>query len=446
MESTLPPELPVFSSLPLHPLLQAALEKLAYQQTTPVQAATIPQVLAGKDLLISAETGSGKTAAFLLPCLQQILTAPPKRHGIEVLILVPTRELAQQILGQCESFAEFTRIRSGLIIGSEGYKQQQALLRDGPAILIATPGRLIEHLQNEETYFDDLSVLILDEADRMLDMGFSPDVLAITQACNSQRQTLLFTATLTAAVIKVSSQLLSHPETIKVDHFRNNPHRSITQQIVLCDDQDHKKKQLVWLLENETYVKALVFTNTKLQADGLLTVLRSARLRVAVLHGDLDQSERNRVMGLFRKGSINVLIATDLAARGLDIDQIQLVINFEMARNANSYVHRVGRTGRAGEQGLAISLINSNEWNLMCGIERYLNQHLERRVIKELVGSYKGPKKPKASEKAAKKETALKKEIAAKKAAKPKVKVRLRYKKNVGKRRVPTVKKLETDE
>jgi superfamily II DNA/RNA helicase len=205
--------------------------------------------------------------------------------------------------------------------------------------------------------------------------------------------------------------------------------------VVLCDDQQHKQKLLLWLLKNEVYHKALVFANTKVQAEALLSPLRSERLRTVVLHGDLEQSERNRVMELFRKGSISVMIATDLAARGLDIEQIQLVINFDMPRNANGYVHRIGRTGRAGEKGLAISLINSNEWNLMKGIERYLNQQFEARVIQELAGKYKGPKKLKKSGKA----VATKKHAPEKKSPAPKIKVRDRDKKNIGKRRVPTV-------
>lgn len=437
MEPTLEPvepALPIFSDLSLHEDLLSALEKLNFQHTTAVQAATIPLVLAGKDLLVSAETGSGKTAAFLLPCLQKILSESAKKRGIEILILAPTRELAQQINVECQKFAEFTTLQTGLIIGSEDFRPQQILLRKKPTVVIATPGRLLEHVLAEPSYFHNLKVLILDEADRMLDMGFSPDVLAIAEQCNRHRQTLLFSATLTSAVIKVADAILVNPETVRIHHFRDNNHASISQQVVLCDDQQHKQQLLLWLLKNEVYHKALVFANTKVQAEALLSPLRSERLRTVVLHGDLEQSERNRVMELFRKGSISVMIATDLAARGLDIEQIQLVINFDMPRNANSYVHRIGRTGRAGEKGLAISLINSNEWNLMKGVERYLNQEFEARVIQELVGKYKGPKKLKKSGKA----VATKKHAPEKKSPAPKIKVRDRDKKNIGKRRIPT--------
>lgn len=426
--------LPLLATLITNIHLLAAIEKLAYKEATPVQAAAIPLIFADKDLLVSAQTGSGKTAAFLLPCLEKLLKSDVKKYGIHLLILAPTRELAQQITVRCQELLAETNLEVGLITGSEEFKKQQTLLRKNPTILVATPGRLLELLNQDVANFDELKFLVLDEADRMLDMGFSPDVLEIAEHCNRQRQTLLFSATLTSGVLRVAKDLLINPETVEVNHFRNNQHLDIQQQIMTSDDKTHKQKQLLWLLNHERYKKALVFTNTKVQAEELSEKLRGGKLRMNVLHGDMDQSERNRVMALYRKGSINVLIATDLAARGLDIDEIQLVINFDMARNASGYVHRIGRTGRAGSQGLAISLINSNEWNLMVGIERYLNQHLERRVIKELEGSYNGPKKLKSSGKGA----LTKKKVEEKKAEKPKVKVRLRDKKNIGKRRLPT--------
>jgi superfamily II DNA/RNA helicase len=436
MESNSENILPALASLLTNPFLIAAIEKLEYSEATLVQAAAIPLALEGKDLLVSAQTGSGKTAAFLLPCLEKLLKNTSKHYGIQMLILAPTRELAQQITMRCQQLIETTELSCGMITGSEDFKKQQSLLRRNPNVLVATPGRLLEHLNQDVANFDELKFLILDEADRMLDMGFSPDVLEIAEHCNTQRQTLLLSATLTSGVLRVAKDLLINPETVEVNHFRNNQHANIQQQIIPSDDTPHKQQQLLWLLNNEKYKKALVFTNTKVQAEALSEKLRGGKLRMNVLHGDMDQPERNRVMALYRKGAINVLIATDLAARGLDIDEIQLVINFDMARNANSYVHRIGRTGRAAEQGLAISLINSNEWNLMIGIERYLNQRLERRIIKELEGSYKGPKKLKASGKAA----LAKKKVEEKKAEKPKVKVRLRDKKNIGKRRAPSNK------
>ena len=436
MDSNSENSLPALASLLENHHLLAAIEKLEYLEATPVQAAAIPLALEGKDLLVSAQTGSGKTAAFLLPCLEKMLKTPGKKYGMQMLILVPTRELAQQITMRCQQLIETTELSCGMITGSEDFKKQQSLLRRNPDVLVATPGRLLEHLNQDVANFDELKFLILDEADRMLDMGFSPDVLEIAEHCNTQRQTLLLSATLTSGVLRVAKDLLINPETVEVNHFRNNQHANIQQQIIPSDDTPHKQQQLLWLLNNEKYKKALVFTNTKVQAEALSEKLRGGKLRMNVLHGDMTQTERNRVMALYRKGAINVLIATDLAARGLDIDEIQLVINFDMARNANSYVHRIGRTGRAAEQGLAISLINSNEWNLMIGIERYLNQRLERRIIKELEGSYKGPKKLKASGKAA----LAKKKVEEKKAEKPKVKVRLRDKKNIGKRRAPSNK------
>jgi superfamily II DNA/RNA helicase len=438
MELTSEHPLPLLSTLIANQYLINNVEKLEYLEATPVQAATLPAVLEGKDLLVTAQTGSGKTAAFLLPCLEKLLALPTSKPAVHMLILVPTRELAQQITRVCQELIEATDLKIGLITGSEDFKKQQNLLRRKTAILIATPGRLLEHLLQDESHFDELKILILDEADRMLDMGFSPDVLEIAEYCNVQRQTLLFSATLTSAVSKISKDLLRNPETIAVHHFRTHQHLDIQQQIIPCDDKAHKQKLLLWLLSHESYNKALVFCNTKLQAEEVCAELRSRNsdLRVNVLHGDMEQAERKRVMALFRSGTINILVATDLAARGLDIEEIQLVINFDMARNANGYVHRIGRTGRAGAKGLAISLINSTEWNLMASIERYLSQSFERRSVAELEGFYKGPKKLKKSGKA----VVAKKKTVAKKAEKPKVKIRERDKKNIGKRRVPANK------
>jgi superfamily II DNA/RNA helicase len=308
------------------------------------------------------------------------------------------------------------------------------MLRKNTEIVIATPGRLLELMEQETPNFSHLEVLILDEADRMLDMGFSEDVLTIAKSCNTQRQTLLFSATLTHfGVIKMADKMLQNHEIVALNTLYDG-HRNIEQQIIVADDNDHKQKLLAWLLLNETYDKALVFTNSRIQADALRGPLRGQKLRVGVLHGEMDQKDRNRMMELYRDGEVNVMIATDLAARGLDIKGINLVINFDVPRNGINYIHRIGRTGRIDELGLTIALVKSTEWNLMSGIERFLKQKFKRRTIKELEGKYKGPKKIKASGKAA----GVKKKTEPKKAAAEKVKMRHRDKKNIGKRRVPT--------
>ncbi|MEQ1738844.1 MAG: DEAD/DEAH box helicase [Methyloglobulus sp.] len=428
---------PSFSEFRLDNRLLLAIEKIGYETPTPVQQQAIPPTLTHRDCLVSAETGSGKTAAYLLPSLQKLLDLPAKPLGVQVLILCPTRELAQQIFGQCQQFCEFTPLKTGIITGGSDFKKQQLALTKGTDIIIATPGRLLEHFQLETTYFQNLSVLILDEADRMLDMGFSDDVLTIVEQCNKQRQTLLFSATLTHfGVIKIADKVLKTPKVVALNTLHDG-HRNITQHLILADDHDHKLKLLAHLLAHETFDKALVFTNTRLRADELHNSVRGAGIRSGLLHGEMDQKDRNRVMALYRDGIINTLIATDLAARGLDIKGINLVINFDIPRNGIDYIHRIGRTGRADVQGTTIALVKHTEWNLMAGIERFLKQDFIRRTLKGLEGSYKGPKKLKSSGKAA---GSKDKKEPAKKAVVKKVKVRERDKKNVGKRRVPSDK------
>lgn len=424
----------LFTSFVLaEPLLQAV-KKIGFEYPTPVQEQAIPLALAYKDLLVSAKTGSGKTVAFLLPLLQRLLNSRSTLFGTRALILSPTRELARQTFEQCQQLIEFTELKVGLITGGEDFKQHQSLLRRNFEIIVATPGRLVELMNQESGDFTHLEVLVLDEADRMLDMGFSEDVLNIVSHCNAARQTLLFSATLTHfGVIRIADKILTNHKVVALNTLQDG-HTNITQQIILADDNDHKQKLLAWLLLNDTYDKALIFTNSRLQADALQGPLRGKKLRVGVLHGEMEQKDRNRTMILFREGVINIIVATDLAARGLDVSGINLVVNFDVPRNGIDYIHRIGRTGRADELGTTIALVKHTEWNLMSSIERFLKQHFIRRTIKELAAKYQGPKKLKASGKA----VGSKSTVEPKKAEVVKVKVRLRDKKNVGKRRVPT--------
>lgn len=444
-----------FSDFPLDGRLLKALDKLGFDQATPVQQQVIPLALAQKDLLISAETGSGKTAAFLLPALHRLLRHSAPNSATRMLVLLPTRELARQTLKHAKQLAAFTHLQSGLICGGETFKYQRALFRKNPEIIVATPGRLLEHLEQGTPDFDDLEILVLDEADRMLDMGLREDVLKIVACCNKNapganfhpspegvrrrdasnngRQTLLLSATLNhRGLAGMTEALLREPEVVRLGGIRD-PHRNIRQQIVLADDRDHKARLAVWLLEHEAFEKALVFTNTKAQADSLGLLLRRHELRAGVLHGDLDQEERNRIMTLLRQGGINVLVATDVAARGLDVKGIDLVINFDMARSGKEHVHRIGRTGRGEKEGLAVCLISPQEWNLMSAIGRYLRLQFERRTIEALTAKYKGPKKLKSSGKAA----GSKKRKQLKRKAADKAKQRHRNRKNIGKRRAP---------
>jgi superfamily II DNA/RNA helicase len=429
----------LFSEFDLDTRLLKALDKLGIDKPTPVQTAAIPPAMDHKDLLVSAETGSGKTAAFLLPTLHQLLNESRPQSATRMLILLPTRELARQVMKHFTQLAEFTHLQSALICGGETFKYQRALLRKNPEVIIATPGRLLEHLGHDTADLSDLEFLILDEADRMLDMGLSEDVLEIVRCCNNTRQTLLFSATLNhRGLSRIMEGMLHEPETITLNTVREQ-HRNIRQQIVLADDTLHKLRLTAWLLANETFDKALIFTNTRAQADKLGAYLRSQEQRIGVLHGEIEQDGRNRIMHLLRQGTINVLVATDVAARGLDIKGVDLVINFDMARSGKEHVHRIGRTGRAGEEGVAICLISPQEWNLMSSIGRYLRVDFEQRTIKALIGKYKGPHKTKASGKAAGSKKAKQK----KKANEAKPKQRQRDKKNTGKRRTPSVKGAE---
>ncbi|MGS2723180.1 DEAD/DEAH box helicase [Porticoccus sp. GXU_MW_L64] len=394
-------------------LLQA-LDKEDFKQPTPVQQQVIPAALKGDDLLVTAETGSGKSAAFLLPMLQRFLQTDAPKTGTRALVLTPTRELARQVLAHCIKLKKMTHLKADVITGGQEFRFQKAMLRKNPEIVIATPGRILEHLEKGSADFSDLEVLVLDEADRMLDMGFSDDVLTIANACNPDCQTLLLSATLKhRGIRKVADAVLNNPQTIAVDNVRSR-HSSIQQQIVLADDIEHKQKLLLKLLAQENVQKTVVFTNTIAGAEKLAGWLYNSDLRAGILHGDLLQDERNHVMQQMRRGQLDVLVATDVAARGLDVQGVGLVVNFDMARSGDDYVHRIGRTGRAGEQGTAISFITSTEWNLMSSIERYLKIRFERRTVEGLTGKYKGPKKLKASGKAA----GSKKKKLAKKSAK----------------------------
>jgi superfamily II DNA/RNA helicase len=391
----------LFSEFSLHPFLLKALAATKITQPTPVQSQAIPEILAGKDLLISAETGSGKTAAFLLPMLHRFVENPQPRAGVRGLILVPTRELASQVFKSAQSLSRYTKVTAGLVTGGENYRVQASDLRKNPEIIIATPGRLIEHLHKGGIKLVDIESLVLDEADRMLDMGFTDDVMEIVKFCNQERQTLLLSATLNhRGIMAVAGSILKEPSEIEVNAAKDN-HANIEQQIILADEPKQKAKMVASLIEQEQPTKAVVFTNTKLQADQLGALLRYHKLDVVTLHGDMDQPARKEVTHRFRHGKTQVLVATDVAARGLDIKDVNLVINFDFPRNADDYVHRIGRTGRAGNKGLAISFVCSNEWNLKVSVERYLDMPLKRRKIDGIAVEYKGPKKLKSSGKIA---------------------------------------------
>ncbi|WP_323614564.1 DEAD/DEAH box helicase [Pseudomonas putida] len=423
----LPEVTSVFSQFALHERLLKAVAELKFVEPTPVQAAAIPLALQGRDLRVTAQTGSGKTAAFVLPLLNRLVDLKGARVEIRALILLPTRELAQQTLKQVQLFSQFTYIKAGLVTGGEDFKEQAAMLRKVPDVLIGTPGRLLEQLNAGNLDLSHVQVMILDEADRMLDMGFAEDMERLCKECENREQTLLFSATTGGAALRdIIGKVLKDPEHLMLNSVSQLA-EGTRQQVITADHDQHKEAIVQWLLANEKFDKAIIFTNTRVLADRIYGHLVAKDVKAFVLHGEKDQKDRKLAIDRFKQGSSKVLVATDVAARGLDIDGLDLVINFDMPRSGDEYVHRIGRTGRAGGEGLAISLITHNDWNLMSSIERYLKQQFERRVIKEVKGTYNGPKKVKASGKAAgtkkkktEKKTGDKKAVKRKPTAKPK--------------------------
>tara|TARA_R110000772_G_scaffold63319_5_gene141925 strand:- start:1640 stop:2995 length:1356 start_codon:yes stop_codon:yes gene_type:complete len=424
---------PKFTSFSLHERLLKALDKLELKTCTPIQAEMLPLALTGRDILASAETGSGKTIAYLLPALQSIINKPAPDTATRCLILAPTRELAEQIESDCKALCAFSLIKCLSLIGGLPFKEQRARIRKNPEIIIATPGRILEHLQKGSIKLGDLEFLILDEADRMLDMGFREDVLEICQACNNEKQTFLLSATLQhTGIEKVAAAILNDPAHIDDGKYRQQG-GLIKHRLLLADTQEHKSQLLAKILEADDYVRVLIFTNTRAQAAKLSSYLKYKKFKADCLHGELSQEERQLVMKQFRQGRVVILVATDLAARGLDVKEIDLVINFDMARSGDDYLHRAGRTGRAGETGTAISLVSANDWNLSQSIARYLNIQFEAFVIKGLEAKFKGK-----IEKSNKKKSLTNKKSKSK--APPKAKQRLRNKKNIGKRRKSATK------
>ena len=434
----------MFEDLNLQPPIVAALSAMGIKTPTEVQSKVLASALANTDLQISAETGSGKTLAYLIPLMQKMTRHISKAQlGSRALILLPTRELAQQTFKQCDRIANYTKATSVLIIGGQESRYQASLLRRDPDVIVATPGRLIEHLNKGSALLENIEVLVLDEADRMLDMGFRDAVMDIIERCNQQRQTLLLSATLNhRGVGQIAKQVLNNPD---IHHIADaqTKHENIQQKLVLSDNAEHKRRQLLWLLSNWQFDKAIVFANKRRHVTEIFEWLRSKDFRVNELHGEIRQDNRKRIMSMFNQGHFNVLVATDVAARGLDIAGVDLVVNFDMAHSGDEYVHRIGRTGRAGKQGSAVSLIADYEWNLTAGIQRYLHQQFAPFVIPGLEGKYKGPKKTNRSGKAVVKKThkgkgkTLSKKTQIDAEAKPE-KIRHSDKKNIGKRRKPS--------
>jgi ATP-dependent RNA helicase RhlE len=347
---------------------------MGYAAPTPIQAEAIPAVLTGRDLIATAQTGTGKTAAFLLPILHQLLGLA--RGTTRALIITPTRELAQQIDDVCAGLAYHTPIRVGLLVGGAAMGPQEKALRAGVELVVATPGRLLDHMRLHQARFDQLRTLVLDEADRMLDMGFLPDLRRILARLPSRDQTLLFSATMPPVIAKLAQEVLRHPQTIQIGR-RSAPAVGITQAAYPVAEA-LKPALLRYLLRHTAMPSVLVFTRTKHGAKRLAKAIAADGFTVAELHGNLTQPQRDRAMAHFRNGQAQVMVATNVAARGLDVDHITHVISFDVPAVPDDYVHRIGRTGRAAAEGDAFVLVAPTEEKALAQIERQIGQRLPR--------------------------------------------------------------------
>ncbi|KAJ7963849.1 DEAD-box ATP-dependent RNA helicase [Quillaja saponaria] len=366
------------------PLLRAC-EALGYTKPTPIQAACIPLALSGRDICGSAITGSGKTAAFALPTLERLLFRPKRVPAIRVLILTPTRELAVQVHSMMEKIAQFTDIRCCLVVGGLSTKVQEAALRSMPDIVVATPGRMIDHLRNSMSVdLDDLAVLILDEADRLLELGFSAEIHELIRLCPKRRQTMLFSATMTEEVDELIKLSLSKPLRLSADPSTKRP-ATLTEEVIRIRRMREINQEAVLLaLCSKTFTsKVIIFSGTKQAAHRLKIIFGLAGLRAAELHGNLTQAQRLDALELFRKQEVEYLIATDVAARGLDIIGVRTVINFACPRDLTSYIHRVGRTARAGREGYAVTFVTDNDRSLLKAIAKRAGSKLKSRIVAE---------------------------------------------------------------
>ncbi|AKF37170.1 ATP-dependent RNA helicase SrmB [Yersinia enterocolitica] len=426
-----------FSELDLDERLIDALRDKGYERPTAIQAAAIPPAMDGRDVLGSAPTGTGKTAAFLLPALQHLLDFPRKKSGPpRILILTPTRELAMQVADQARELAKHTQLDIATITGGVAYMNHAEVFSENQDIVVATTGRLLQYIKEENFDCRAVETLILDEADRMLDMGFAQDIETISAETRWRKQTLLFSATLEGEAIReFAERILTEPVELEADPSRRE-RKKIQQWYYRADNIEHKTALLVHLLKQPEVQKSIIFVRTREKVHQLVSWLREAGINAWFLEGEMVQAKRTEAVIRLSDGRVNVLVATDVASRGLDIDDISHVFNFDLPLTADVYLHRIGRTGRAGRKGVAISLVEAHDHLLLGRIGRYLKEPLKPRVIDELRPTSKAPSE-KSTGKPSKKVLAKRKELKEAGKEKTKVKVRHRDAKNVGKRRKP---------
>jgi len=395
-----------FDALPLDPKLLRAVADQGYATMTPIQAKAIPIVLAGRDVMGAAQTGTGKTAAFSIPLLHRMLkhenaSMSPARHPVRALVLAPTRELADQVAANVKAYAQHTLLRSTVVFGGIDMKPQTAELKKGVEVLIATPGRLLDHIEAKNCALNQVEYVVLDEADRMLDIGFLPDLQRILSYLPRQRQTLLFSATFSSEIKKLAASYLQDPLLVEV--ARPNATASTVEQLFYSVAEDDKRRVIRQILRDRSIGQAIVFGNSKLGVARLARSFERDGLRTAALHGDKSQDERLKSLAAFKAGEVALLVATDVAARGLDIVDLPAVFNFDVPFNAEDYVHRIGRTGRAGASGIAVTLVTRDDTRLTGEIEKLIKKKIDlqafeleddrprlRRYEREDEGRYEG--------------------------------------------------------
>ncbi|MGB9095511.1 ATP-dependent RNA helicase SrmB [Erwinia sp.] len=429
-----------FSELELDESLLKALQDKGYTRPTAIQAAAIPPALEGRDVLGSAPTGTGKTAAYLLPVLQHLLDFPRKKSGPpRVLILTPTRELAMQVADQARELAKYTHLDIATITGGVAYMNHAEVFSENQDVVVATTGRLLQYIKEENFDCRAVESLILDEADRMLDMGFAQDIETIAAETRWRKQTLLFSATLEGEAIRdFSERLLNEPEEIEADPARRE-RKKILQWYYRADDIKHKTALLIHMLKQPEVTRSVVFVRKRERVHELCGWLREAGINTSYLEGELEQFKRNEAIKRVVDGRVNVMVATDIAARGIDIEDVSHVFNFDMPRTSDTYLHRIGRTGRAGKKGIAISLVEAHDNVLLGKVTRYIKEPLKSRTIDELRPTTRPPSE-KLNGKPSKKVLAKRKEQKQTEAkdAQPRAKERHRDTRNIGKRRKPT--------
>jgi ATP-dependent RNA helicase RhlE len=373
-----------FAELGLLPELQKAVLEQGYTEATPIQTKAIPLVLEGRDLMGAAQTGTGKTAGFVLPILQRLAahantSASPARHPVRALILTPTRELAVQVEESVRIYGKFLPLRATVVYGGVPMDPQTQALRRGVEILVATPGRLLDHVQQKVLQFPQVEFFVLDEADRMMDMGFMPDVRRIISLLPKKRQNLLFSATFSEEIKKLADSFLSNPVLVEVAR-RNSVAESVTH-VAMPVARERKRELLAYLVQDRDWKQVLVFCATRLGANRLAYQLNKDGIHATAIHGDKTQTERQQALEDFKSGKVRVLVATDVAARGLDIEDLPLVVNFDLPGSPEDYVHRIGRTGRAGASGEAVALVSPDEHDRLEAIEKMIKHTIQRELV-----------------------------------------------------------------